>query len=249
MKAGIIGAGNTGQVLASILAQNDFEVGITSRPGAAHIGQIADRLSALVFPLEKLLIWSDIIVLAVPMGAVEQLATDKLRGKLVIDCINYAVKRDGSIPEILNGKPTSVFVADHFPGAIVIKAFNAITMANLASAIRPSADERFAIPVSGDDSAMKDLVLRLVSLTGFEAYDAGSLADSWRQQTGKPAFCVLAELPELIILLAEAREPVPGLVRIADVQLYREAAIVLVQENQNRAEQMSSDRKQLSQSR
>jgi hypothetical protein len=34
------------------------------------------------------------------------------------------------------------------------------------------------------------VVLRLIDELGFEGLDAGSLAESWRQQPGAPAYCM-----------------------------------------------------------
>jgi hypothetical protein len=47
---------------------------------------------------------------------------------------------------------------------------------------------RIALPVAGDDSKAKALVLRLVDQLGFDGIDAGGLDESWRQQPGSPAY-------------------------------------------------------------
>ena len=49
----------------------------------------------------------------------------------------------------------------------------------------------------------------LINDTGFDAVDAGTLADSWRQQGGTPAFCTELTAPELTQALAAA-EPGKG---------------------------------------
>ncbi|OAG72807.1 putative polyketide synthase [Acetobacter malorum] len=45
------------------------------------------------------------------------------------------------------------------------------------------------MPVAGDDAAAKKLVMALVDQLGFDPVDAGSLAESWRQQPGTPVYC------------------------------------------------------------
>ncbi|WP_244487608.1 MULTISPECIES: NADP oxidoreductase [unclassified Aureimonas] len=43
--------------------------------------------------------------------------------------------------------------------------------------------------------------MALVEASGFDAHDAGSIADSWRQQCGAPCYCTevtLAELPDAL---------------------------------------------------
>jgi hypothetical protein len=47
---------------------------------------------------------------------------------------------------------------------------------------------RVAIPVAGDDPKAKAIVFRLVDDIGFDSVDAGSLAESWRQQPGTPVY-------------------------------------------------------------
>jgi 8-hydroxy-5-deazaflavin:NADPH oxidoreductase len=47
---------------------------------------------------------------------------------------------------------------------------------------------RIALPVAGDDLESKRVVLALVDALGFDAVDAGTLAESWRQQPGTPVY-------------------------------------------------------------
>jgi hypothetical protein len=56
---------------------------------------------------------------------------------------------------------------------------------------------RIAVPVAGDDSRERAVAMRLVEELGFTAYDAGSLARSWRQQVGQSAFSTDLTLDEL----------------------------------------------------
>ncbi|WP_257041536.1 hypothetical protein [Streptomyces sp. TLI_55] len=46
--------------------------------------------------------------------------------------------------------------------------------------------------------------MALVDDTGFDPYDAGALADSWRQQPMGPAYCTELTLDELPAALAAA---------------------------------------------
>jgi len=50
------------------------------------------------------------------------------------------------------------------------------------------APNRIALPVVGDDSKTKTVVMKLVDDLGFDAVDAGSLDESWRQQPGTPVY-------------------------------------------------------------
>src|SRR5690606_20547266 len=60
---------------------------------------------------------------------------------------------------------------------------------------------RIALPVSADDPKTKAAVMELVEDFGYTAYNAGSLAQSWRQQAGQPAYCTNPTVKELSILL------------------------------------------------
>ena len=52
--------------------------------------------------------------------------------------------------------------------------------------------------------------MRLVEETGFDAFDAGSLAESWRQQPGAPGYCTdltREEMPGALAVAERARLP------------------------------------------
>ena len=72
----------------------------------------------------------------------------------------------------------------------MIKAFNNIMAYSLAELGRPlGSPGRLAVAVAGDDDALKQVAMGLVSETGFDPVDAGSLEESWRQQPSTPAYC------------------------------------------------------------
>jgi hypothetical protein len=48
------------------------------------------------------------------------------------------------------------------------------------------------------------MVQDLIRALGFDAIDAGPLADSWRQQPGTPAYCRDLDAPALEAALAQA---------------------------------------------
>ncbi|MET7687180.1 hypothetical protein ABZT06_04225 [Streptomyces sp. NPDC005483] len=54
--------------------------------------------------------------------------------------------------------------------------------------------------------------MSLVDDTGFDPYDAGTLADSWRQQPNSPVYCTeltLDELPSALAKDAAVRDSLP----------------------------------------
>ena len=64
-----------------------------------------------------------------------------------------------------------------------------VVVDHLARLGRPAgAAGRIALPVAGDDPAATARVRELVGDAGFDAVDAGPLAESWRQQPGTPVY-------------------------------------------------------------
>jgi 8-hydroxy-5-deazaflavin:NADPH oxidoreductase len=50
----------------------------------------------------------------------------------------------------------------------------------------------------------KRVIIGLVDATGFDGIDAGTLAESWRQQPGNPAYCTDLEADDLRRALSAA---------------------------------------------
>ena len=109
---------------------------------------------------------------------------------IVVDTGNYYPSfRDGTIEEIESGLTESGWVAKHL-GRPVVKVFNNIMAHSLAEGGLPQgAKGRIALPVAGDDSRAKAVVIGLVDALGFDGIDAGTLDESWRQQPGTPVYC------------------------------------------------------------
>ena len=134
------------------------------------------------------------------------LPRDVLAGSpaVVVDTGNYYPSRDGRIAELEDGVPESAWVA-RVLGVPVVKAFNNIFATSLATRGVPAGTPgRVALSVAGDDPRAKAVVLGLVDALGFDGLDAGSLADSWRQQPGTPAYCHDLDADGLRTALAQA---------------------------------------------
>ena len=70
-----------------------------------------------------------------------------------------------------------------------MKVFNNIFFKHLRSLARPpGAADRTALPIAGDDAAAKAAVTAFLDSIGYDAVDAGPVADSWRQEPGTPAY-------------------------------------------------------------
>jgi predicted dinucleotide-binding enzyme len=113
-----------------------------------------------------------------------------LRGKVVIDTSNYYPQRDGQIATLDDHHATtSELVQAHLAASSVVKAFNNINYLHLGSLQRPSGSvDRSALPIAGDDADAVRRVAELLDSLGYDAYNAGPLADSWRFDVGTPAY-------------------------------------------------------------
>jgi len=80
-------------------------------------------------------------------------------------------------------------VQSRLPGARIVKGFNNINFLHLGSLQRPAGSpERSVLAIAGDDAEAKQQVSALIDSLGYDVYDAGSLADSWRFDVGTPAY-------------------------------------------------------------
>lgn len=109
-------------------------------------------------------------------------------------------------------------------GRPVVKAWNAALAGTLQTKGVPAGTPgRIALPVAADSDEARRVGMRLVDESGFDTYDAGVLADSWRQQPMTPAYCTELTLEELGAALAAAdRSEAP---RKRDRQMARIAAL------------------------
>lgn len=93
----------------------------------------------------------------------------------------------------------------------MVKAWNAIGSDSLARRGAPAGTPgRIAIPVAADDDSQRAVAMSLVEDTGFDAFDAGTLAESWRQQPGAPAYCTdltREQMPDALAAAERARLP------------------------------------------
>jgi 8-hydroxy-5-deazaflavin:NADPH oxidoreductase len=195
---GIIGAGNIGSALARVsvdvgydvvLANSrgpetlkDFVAGVQNRDGARgsiRAGTAAEAAAA-----------GDLVVVTVPLKSVDQLPVQPLAGKVVIDTGNYYPQRDGQIAELDDETTTtSELVQRHLPSSRVVKGFNHIYAADLASRGTPAGTpHRRALAIAGDDASAKETVASYMDELGFDTVDLGPLSEGWRIQRDTPGY-------------------------------------------------------------
>lgn len=207
MNIGILGAGNIGGTLAQKLAAQGHSVKLANSRGAASLRDLAARIGVTAADQKDAVKYVEAIIIAVPLANVPQLAellSNVPQSVILMDTTNYYPFRDGTLPALEAGQPESVWVSEQL-GRPVVKTWNA-ALAQTLSGRGQSAGTlgRLALPVAGDSAKAKQLAMQLVQDSGFDALDAGPLAESWQQQPGTPAYCTELTLPELEAALAAA---------------------------------------------
>jgi hypothetical protein len=193
MKIGIIGAGQIGGTLTRRLTALGHEVSVANSRGGEALARLAKETGAKAVTATEAARSGDVVVVTIPEGKIRDLPKGLFAGVpdevVVIDTGNYYPReRDGRIDEIEGGMTESRWVQQQL-GRPVVKAFNNIYAKHLMELGRPAGSAgRLALPVAGDDSRTKGVVIRLMDELGFDGVDAGGLDESWRQQPGSPVY-------------------------------------------------------------
>ncbi len=189
---GFIGSGRIGGTVARLSVAAGHRVVLSNSRGPETLKDLADELGPLARAAtgEQAAAAGEIVVVAIPLRAYRSVPAGPLAGQTVIDADNYYPQRDGHIAELDNGSVTSSELLQRYLAAShVVKAFNNIYYRHLQSLARPAgAADRTFLPIAGDDPAAKQAVIAFLDSIGYGAVDAGSLADSWRQQPGTPVY-------------------------------------------------------------
>ena len=189
---GFIGSGNIGGTLATLATEAGYDVVVSNSRGPETLADLVDTLGAKARAgtSGEAAAAGDLVVVTIPLGKLDQVPAEALAGNVVIDTCNYYPERDGAIAA-LDGlqTTTSGLVQQHFPAAHVVKAFNNIFFKHLGSMQRPAgASDRNTLLIAGDDVAAKASVAAFIDAIGYDVYDTGSMADSWRFQRDQPAY-------------------------------------------------------------
>jgi predicted dinucleotide-binding enzyme len=189
---GFIGTGMIGSALARLTAAAGLDAVLSNSRGPESLKALVAELGphASAATMEDAIARSDIVVATVPMGALEKLPADLLRGKVVIDTMNYYPSRDTTIAVLDKGELTSSeLVQQHLAGSKVVKALFNLDFHHLHTNARPHGHaERTTLPIAGEDAAAKQAVTEFMDQIGYDALDTGSLAHSWRIEPGTPIY-------------------------------------------------------------
>jgi predicted dinucleotide-binding enzyme len=177
MKIGIIGSGHVGSALGEVWAKAGNEVMFSSRTLdsdkklAAEVGA-----NARAGTPQEAAVFGQVLLFAVPYSAFPELLKslgNSYNGKVVINASNPFPQRDGAIADQAREKGAGLFDAQLLPGAHVVRAFNAVPAAHMASAHEDPG--KIGMPIAGDDKNAIAVASQLVREIGFEPVLVGGL--------------------------------------------------------------------------
>ena len=131
--------------------------------------------------VEQAIAFGDVLLIAVPYGAVPQIGQDygaALKGKIVLDACNALPRATGArIADEVERDGIGVVSQKYLPGTRLVRAFNTLNYMIFArEANRP--DPKLAIPIAGDDPEAVKIAAGLVRDAGFDPVVVGKLADA-----------------------------------------------------------------------
>ncbi|MVM33862.1 3-hydroxyisobutyrate dehydrogenase [Spirosoma sp. HMF4905] len=207
LQFGFIGVGLIGEVLVRKLVAAGHHVKMTNSRGPETLQPLANEIGAQAVTVDEVVQNVDVVFLVIPQKNIVNLPNGLFRtvrnGTIVVDVGNYYPIRDGVIDDIENGLTESEWVEKQI-GYPIIKVFNSINWRSLDALSMPKGTiGRIALPISGDDVQAKQRIATLVDQLGYEPHDAGTIADSWRQQPGSPIYCTNVTKEELLEWLSK----------------------------------------------
>lgn len=189
---GIIGAGKVGIVLAQLAIKAGYKVLIAGSGSADKIRLTVSVLArgAKALTSAEVAEKADVIILSIPLGRYKELPKEELKGKVVIDSMNYWWEIDGERPDLTNADiSSSEVVQNYLKDSRVVKAFNHIGYHDLDNETRPTgAPDRKAVAIAADDEQYVAVVAKIVNDLGFDPVVIGKLADGRVLQPGGPVF-------------------------------------------------------------
>ena len=148
MSIGIIGSGNVGRALGQLFSHVGEQVILSHRHGVASLAPvIAEMRSTVEAGTVAEAASQDIVVLAVPFNALDELPAQVKADTVVIDATNYFPSRDGERSELTSHQiASSQLVAQHFGTKKTVTAliekigFDVVDLGDLANSYPAQAD-------------------------------------------------------------------------------------------------------------
>ena len=177
-KIGIIGSGRVGGALGGAWVTAGHEVMFSSLDLAAD-KKLAASLGgkASAGTTREAAAFGTVLLIAVPytaMPVVGRELADLIKGKIIIDPSNPIPSRDGDIAVAAREKGAGIAAMEYLPGARIVRAFNAVGAARMATAAGNT--ERIGMPIAGDDANAISTASALIRDVGYEPVLVGTLA-------------------------------------------------------------------------
>ncbi len=199
---GLIGSGAVGTSIARLAVAAGIDVIVSNSRGPETLEALVSELGkhARAGRSEEAARAGDVVVVTIPLGSIDALPVEALKGKVVLDTTNYYPGRDGQLASLDdNSQTASELVQSVLAESHVVKAFNSIGAAQIFTLARPTgASDRSALPIAGDNEEAKAVASQLIDSLGYDTVDTGSLADSWRSEPNTPVYVMpyLGAIPE-----------------------------------------------------
>jgi hypothetical protein len=178
-KIAILGAGNVGGNLGTLLSRHGFFVRFGVREGS----DVKDVLAKTEGKAEATSVsaaaaWADVIFLTVPAAAAVEAvqSAGDISGKVLVDCTNPVKWADGPVLAAPPEGSVTAALAKAFPNVRVVKGFS--TFGAEFHSNPKLGGSSIDVQLAGDDAEAKALVSSIATRAGFTPVDAGSLRNA-----------------------------------------------------------------------
>jgi predicted dinucleotide-binding enzyme len=200
----VLGAGHVGPVIARLAIKAGYPVAIATSGDPEDIALIAELMIPGAQPrwASDAVADADIVVLAIPLHRFGEIDPGLLRGKLVVDAMNYWPASDGTLQAFEHGGSSEIVArlltgSTGSTGSTVVKALNHIGYHELEDRPRPPGDpDRRAVGVAGDDAAAVATIVGLADRIGYDPVRLDGLRAGRVLEPGGPVFGAVLPLAE-----------------------------------------------------